>query len=213
MNIKTVTYHFIKSKDLSKTLGNKVNLTNARINDANRDYIVAIIDDKIIGYAILFDTEKKRWDALKNVYTLSNIEVSENYRNKGVATNIIHKLLDTIKKENKILMRTSPDLMGKLYTFNKISNIAKNKNVPYIPHNLGFIYISLENSGQFTNKTNSSKINLFNYVCSKMIQDPIIKEWDIHKLEDLNDGFHDVLNNIIENLKTIPSKKSLKTKI
>ena len=46
MNIKTVTYHFIKSKDLSKTLGNKVNLTNARINDANRDYIVAIIDDK-----------------------------------------------------------------------------------------------------------------------------------------------------------------------
>lgn len=213
MNIKNTTYHFIKSKDLYKSLYDKINLTNARINDSNRDYVVAILEDKIIGYAVLFDTEKKRWDSLKNVCTFSNIEVSENYRKKGVASNIINLLMDSVKKDNKILMRTTPDLMGKLYTFDKISNIAKIKQVPYIPHNLGFIYISLENSGRFKNKTNSLKMKLFNNVCSKMIEDPIIKEWDINKLDDLNDGFYDVLNNIIDEIKPFTNKNSLKTKI
>ena len=155
---KTTTYTFVKADELYDFLYEKENLLDNTIGE-NRDYIFALKENNIVGYAILFDTENKLYDALKNTYTLSNIAVAKDFRNKGIATGMIDLMLDEVKKSNRILIRTKPDLLGKLYTYNKITNNAKDKNVYFIPHNLSFIYKTIEKSGLFTNKKNEYKMN------------------------------------------------------
>jgi GNAT superfamily N-acetyltransferase len=206
LNIKETKFVFVESKYVNDFLRGKEKTINRTFDSDYRNYVFAMKNNKIIGYAILFDNEKKRYNSLSNVFTLSNIEVDNDFRRQGVASGMIDLLINVVKSEGRILKRTTPDVLGKLYIFDKISEVAKHNNVYFIPHNLVFIYEFIEKNGLFKNKNNDSKMKFFNTVCNNMLKHPKIKEWDIDTLDELNGGFHDVIADVISKLKKPKNK-------
>lgn len=181
--VKNEDIHFIlrKHECFKETLGYVTH---------NRDYVMSIDKNKILGFAILFDKENSPMDSLTNVVSLSNIEVDEDYTNRGIATKMLNFIAEHIKENNKILKRTSPTEDGKNYIYNKFTQILKDKNVPYIPDNLDFIYSKLE-SNYFKNKTlsNEKKIKLLLKVSEDALKGQYCKKHNINSLEKLNSNF------------------------
>ena len=83
---------YMYSKSLAEDEINKINeyVTNS-VNETIKDYFNIIIDDKIIGSTCIKD--------LENGKLLDEIYVEKEFRNKGIGTDIIRKMIE----HNKIV--------------------------------------------------------------------------------------------------------------
>ena len=85
---KNIIYMY--SKDLSEDERNKIDeyvITN--LNETIKDYFNIIVDDKIIGSACIKKSE--------NAKLLDEIYLEKEFRNKGIGTDIIRKIIENNK--------------------------------------------------------------------------------------------------------------------
>jgi hypothetical protein len=206
---KEISYHLVKESEFYDFFNKYENSLEIGLTDVNRDHVVAIKDHKVIAAATLFNQENSRMKPIKNTITLSNIYTNKNNRNTGIATNIINVLLEEVKKQNKLLKRTSPDFDGKLYIFDKIEKEAAKKNVLVIPHNLDFIYYRLDTRKEYEKYTDKEKIKKMHEISKEMLEHKRFREWGIEDVNEVNGSFIDVLDEILEKKhKTQFQKKS-----
>lgn len=81
---------YMYSKDLSEDERNKIDeyvITN--LNETIKDYYNIIIDDKIIGSVCIKE--------LENAKLLDEIYLEKEFRNKGIGTDIIRKIIENNK--------------------------------------------------------------------------------------------------------------------
>lgn len=214
LNQNNIMYSVIQHYDLNDFLNNYTNFENREfIQSESRRYIVATNKNKeIVGYACLVDNEKNNARSINGCLTLSNIEVLEQYRNKGIATNILNIVIDEVKKEGKILRRTAPDLMGKLYIYERIGEICNKKGVDYVPHNLTFIYESLSKNEKFIKLSNEEKIESVNFFANKILEHEKVIEWDIRTIDDINSSFYDIFDDVYKKNHNFSLEKKTKIK-
>ena len=173
--------------------------------NTNRDFIFAIDEKDIVGFAILFRSDCS-FTPLENVISLSNIEVNKNYKNKGIGSYLFEKVIEIIEKEKKILKRTLPTPEGETFIEEKFSRMLKEKKINYIPYNLSFLYERLSTNGFFTDKTNNQKISTMHLFEQEILKTPNLQEKEI---KFLNQNFldeTDIYINNQKNLMTTPKK-------
>ena len=166
------------------------------------------------GYKVLSEfalPNKKRVDiiAINLKKEIIIVEVKSNKRNNGIASNLIDIALNEVKKENKILYRTTPKEDGVKYIFDKITNKVEELNIDCIPYNLTFIYKHLENN-IFSKKDiteNKDKMKILYEVANNMI-----KENNIEKIEDIKFYMTEEAEKSIENVFSRESNKATKRK-
>lgn len=203
-----IKYHIVDEEQYD-TFHEKIKKYQERhLYPHDRKFIFAVKNNEVIGLAILLDAEKDI-EPLKNTLMLTNIEVKSNERNNGIASNLINIALNEVKKENKILYRTTPKEDGIKYIYDKITNKVEELNIDCIPHNLTFIYKHLENN-IFSKKDiteNKDKIKILYEVANNMI-----KENNIEKIEDINFHMTEEAEKSIENVFSGENNKVSKRK-
>jgi len=168
------------------------------ITTESRTNIVALNNDIIVGYITLFHQQLSCRMPIEDALTISNIMIKEKYRNNKIGTTLIDLALNYTKNNNKILMRTEASLLGRLYTLDKISLMAEQKELPFIHHNLSFIYFELSKSlFKDINISQDNKVALVNQIAKDMISHPKLEEWGIDEVRDINYTFSDVMNDTI----------------
>lgn len=180
------------------------------ITPNKRDYIFAIDKNKVIGCAILFNQESSLKMPIANTTTLSNIYVNKEYRNKGISSNMIDLVIQKLKEDGKVLKRTKPDLDGKLYIYDKITQKTKEENLLVIPHNLDFIYYKIGRTNNYKHLNEEERIDKMYDLADKMLQHKTLVDWDIKDISEINLHFIDVLEEIID--KDKPHKPKNKNK-
>ena len=125
---KQFNYKIVTENEFSSFFKDHEDHLEIGIIPTNRDYIFALDKNKVIGCAILFNQEKSLRMPIANTRTLSNIYVNKEHRNKGISSNIIDLVIKKLKEDNKLLKRTEPDLDGKLYIYDKITQKTKEGN-------------------------------------------------------------------------------------
>ena len=206
---KKIEYKVVKENEFYDFFNQYEDNLEIGITNTNRDHVFAIYENKVIACATLFNQENSARIPLKNVITLSNIRVNKDFKNKGIASNMIDILLDDIKKQNKILNRTDPDLEGKLYIYNKIKEKSKDKGVLVIPHNLTFIYSKIANSKQHKELSYKDKISLMHNISKKMLEHKTFKEWNITDIEEVNHSFNDALEDVWNDINKPTQKRKI----
>ena len=84
---------YMYSKDLAEDERNKIDeYIITSVNETLKDYYNIIIDDKIIGSVCIKD--------LENTKLLDEIYLEKGFRNKGIGTDIIMKVLKEIANKN-----------------------------------------------------------------------------------------------------------------
>ena len=84
---------YMYSKDLAEDERNKIDeYVITSVNEMFKDYYNIIIDDKIIGSVCIKD--------LENAKLLDEIYLEKEFRNNGIGTDIIMKLLKEINNKN-----------------------------------------------------------------------------------------------------------------
>ena len=178
-----IKYKTLKSEELYDFISQYEKFPKRDFSDQNRDYVLATYDNRIIGFSIMADKSKFA-NSLQNVISLSNIEVHEDFRNLGVASNMIDLTIKEIKKQNKIMLRTLPDELGEKYIYNQITNKLKKENVCFIPHNLSHIYNMLEKKVfDKKNINNKDKIKLMLELANKTLEHTVCKKYNIENIE------------------------------
>ncbi len=202
---KTITTDFVSGEDLDEYLEDKnLMFSENRLVNHNRDFILAKDNDKIIGFAILFRSENGM-TPLENVISLSNIEIHEDYKRKGIATRLFQDVMEHIKLENKILKRSQPTDDGQNYIEQKFSNLLNENNISYIPHNLAFLYERLSENNLFENKNNQEKISTLHEFEKKILKHPKLKELEV---KTLNMNFLNEADEIIQSHKLKNTSKN-----
>lgn len=204
---KQFNYKIVTEKDIYSFFQNHEDHLEIKIIPTNRDYIFALDKNKVIGFAILFNQEKSLRMPIKNARTLSNIYVNKEYRNQGISSSMIDIVINKLKKDNKILKRTEPDLDGKLYIFNKITQKTKEKNLLVIPYNLDFIYFEIERNNNYKNLNEESKIEKMYNLAEQILQHKTLINHNIKDISGINYHFIDVLNEVINKDKPYKLKK------
>jgi hypothetical protein len=134
-------------------------------------------------------------------------------RNIGIASKMIDLLLEEVKKQNKILLRTAPDDLGKLYIFNQITDKIKKNDIDHIPHNLAIVFSILENKCFCKKKLNNKeKINQMNLLSNESLKHAICKKYNIDTIDKLNLNFmkeiEETFNLLNKNKKKLKIKKN-----
>lgn len=156
---KNISYFYVEHNNVDKFLSGKEHWRT--FSSYFRDYIFAVDDNIVVGFAILADSEKLS-NKLKDVITLSDIFVLENYRHQGIASNLIEKALNKVLEKGKILRRTLPEPDGFSYIYDKISSSIDEKNILSIPYNLDFIFAKLNSDLFLENEYEvEEKFNIF----------------------------------------------------
>lgn len=182
---KTITTDFVLGEDLDEYLEDKqLMFSEGRLVEHNRDFILAKDNDQVIGFAILFRSEHGM-TPLENVVSLSNIEIHEDYKNKGIATRLFQDVMDYARSNNKILKRSLPTDDGQNYIEKKFSNLLNGNDIPYIPYNLVFLYERLSENHLLDNKNNHEKISTLHEFEKKILEHPKLKELDV-KILNMN---------------------------
>lgn len=195
---KTITTDFVEGERLDEYLEDKdLMFSESRLVSQNRDFILAKDNNKIIGFAILFRSEKGM-TSLENVTSLSNIEIHEDYKRKGIATRLFQDVMEHVKLENKILKRTQPTDDGQNYIYKKFSNLLQENKIPYIPYNLSFLYERLSENDFLKNKSNQQKISTLHQFEKKILEHQTLKKLDI---KSLNMNFLKEADEIIQSQK------------
>lgn len=210
MKMNEIKYKIIKSNEIDICLREKEQYKKTTSKNDFKTYICAFDKEKIIGYACLehnYDNENSKH--IKESMTLSVIEVHDDYRKNGIATKIIELLINEIKKENKILIRTSPSAQGRAFVFNKISEMCNDEGVCYISHNLKFIYEYFIQNEEYQNIPNIDKKNIVESMAEKMLEHESLKEWFLDSIEDVNDSFYDAFKDLVQMDNKSKNKKRL----
>jgi hypothetical protein len=187
-NLKT---QFVESSNVNEFVRTNKNLfNNAALYAGNRDYIIATIDEEIVGYACLFKQDVSVKLPLINTVTLSNIVVDDNYTNKGIATQMLNEIAISLSMNDKVLRRTDPTTMGKKYTSDKFSKILKNNNINYLTEDTSYIFKILDEHVFLNNNySRNKKFNIFNKTISFVLKEKGIEHDSTQK--DLNLVFKD----------------------
>lgn len=171
INNKRFEYHVVKEEDyFDFIIEHDIELENQNISEKHRDHVFVTKGDKVIAYTCLMKDYDFPRDKTSDAMTMATIYVNSNYRNQGISKKLIEESLNHIKNENKILLRTKPSTDGEKYSYNRITQIANDLNLPTIPHNLTFIYRSLDNNGFFKNKNINFKMDFFENTCHELLQ-------------------------------------------
>jgi GNAT superfamily N-acetyltransferase len=179
---KTITTDLVEGERLDDYLEDKdLMFSESRLVSNNRDFILAKDNHKIIGFAILFRS-KNGMIPLENVISLSNIEIHEDYKRKGIATRLFQDVMEHVKLENKILKRSQPTDDGQNYIEKKFSNLLQENKIPYIPYNLAFLYERLSENDFLKNKNNQEKISTLHQFEKKVLEHPKLKNLEIKVL-------------------------------
>lgn len=195
---KTITTDLVEGERLDDYLEDKeLMFSESRLVSNNRDFILAKDNHKIIGFAILFRSENGM-TPLENVISLSNIEIHEDYKRKGIATRLFQDVMKHVKLENKILKRSQPTDDGQNYIEKKFSNLLQENKIPYIPYNLAFLYERLSENDFLKNKNNQEKISTLHQFEKKVLEHPTLKKLDI---KSINMNFLKEADEIIQSQK------------
>jgi predicted acetyltransferase len=175
--MKKFKTQFIKSKDMNDFVRNNKSLFNkAALYSGNRDYMIAIADDNIVGFACLFNQEVSVNMPLKNAVTLTNIVVDDNYTRNGIATQMLREIAIKLSMNDKVLRRTNPTASGEKYTFDKFSKILKENNLNYITENTSYLFKILDDnvfsSGCYSR---NEKFNILNKTISFVLNEKGVK--------------------------------------
>jgi len=208
---KQFNYKIVTENEFSSFFKDHEDHLEIGIIPTNRDYIFALDKNKVIGCAILFNQEKSLRMPIANTRTLSNIYVNKEHRNKGISSNIIDLVIKKLKEDNKLLKRTEPDLDGKLYIYDKITQKTKEGNLLVIPHNLDFIYYKIGRTKNYKYLNEEERIDKMYHLAEKMLQHKTLVEWGIKDISEINLHFIDVLEEVID--KDKPHKPKNKNKI
>ena len=176
-----------------------IELENQNLSEKHRDHVFVTEGDKVIAYTCLMKDYDFPRDKTSDVITMSTIFVNSNYRNQGISKKLIETSLNHIKDENKILLRTNPSSDGVKYSFDRITQIANNINLSFIPHNLSFVYRTLDNNGFLKNKTIENKLELFTKTCNDLLKHQDLINDNINKIDEIDDYYQTTLNKIIKN--------------
>ena len=175
INNKRFQYHVVKEEDyFDFIIEHDIELEKQSLSDRYRDHVFVTDGDKAIAYTCLMKD-----------YDFPTDKTSD----------------AIIKNENKILLRTKPSTDGEKYSYNRITQISTDLNLPTIPHNLTFIYRALDNNGFFKNKNINSKIDLFEKTCNELLQHPDSVKEGIKDIDYLDDFMEHALNKILKNKK------------
>lgn len=99
----------------------------------NANYIVAKNWIGPVGLICLFDQNRGMYeDGNKNAWSISYVSVSTCYRKLGIASRMLKESFQWASENNKYICRTEPSEIGRKYTFDKFSKIAK-ESFPKIP--------------------------------------------------------------------------------
>jgi GNAT superfamily N-acetyltransferase len=195
---KTIKTDLVEGERLDDYLEDKdLMFSESRLVSNNRDFILAKDNHKIIGFAILFRSENGM-TPLENVISLSNIEIHEDYKRKGIATRLFQDVMKHVKLENKILKRSQPTDDGQNYIEKKFSNLLQENKIPYIPYNLAFLYERLSENDFLKNKNNQEKISTLHQFEKKVLEHPTLKKLDI---KSINMNFLKEADEIIQSQK------------
>lgn len=183
-----VEIKLVNNKEILKTVRDNecFNESLGMVNH-QRDYLLAFKDNKIVGFAILYDKSQDAREALLNVTSLSMIEVDEDYWHQGIGTQLLEETIKYIKENERILKRTDPTPLGDKYIKDKFGNMLDNANVNYIPHNLIGIYQRLEAKyDKFKTLSSEDKIDLMNELSEKALSHDLCKRFEIKTVKDFN---------------------------
>jgi ribosomal protein S18 acetylase RimI-like enzyme len=208
--VNKIKYHKVESENLNDFMSQYKRFPKREFISNNKTHFLATSDDQVVGYAILVNKSKTKMNNLKDVLMLSNIEVGTDFRNIGIATNLIDMIIKESKEKNKILLRTRPDELGELYVYDQITNKLNSNTVDNIPYNLDFIYYILEREGILTNKSNAEKIQELNSLSLKILNHEVCKQYDIDELEKLNMNFLKEATEVFKTEYKVKSKVKLK---
>jgi len=202
INNKRFQYQVVKEEDyFDFIIEHDIELEKQSLSDRYRDHVFVTDGDKAIAYTCLMKDYDFPTDKTSDAITMATIYVNSNYRNQGISKKLIEESLNHIKNENKILLRTKPSTDGEKYSYNRITQISTDLNLPTIPHNLTFIYRALDNNGFFKNKNINSKIDLFEKTCNELLQHPDSVKEGIKDIDYLDDFMEHALNKILKNKK------------
>lgn len=214
INRKLYDYKYVSEENINKEL-RQLNVPDDLVSSVfqgQRDFVLAIRKNELAGIAMLCDRNKSPYNPIKDVTSLSYIKVSENHKHKGVGINLLEETIKTIQSKNHILRRTEPTDDGKMFIFDKFTNMLNNANVNYIPDNLFFIYDRLDKK-IFNNAdySNIEKIKKMNEVANALLEHDVCKKYDINKIEKLNGNFLVEADEVIDSIKkeqVNPKKKT-----
>lgn len=212
---KKYSFEFVKHEDIDNYLSDKQTFKafDSIVMVGDRDVIVAKENNNIVGFASLCRNWEKRFDAIDDVLTLTNIEVKKENRNNGISKILLAKVADHVKENNLILRRTEPTEDGALYIKDSFSRLLKEKDVLTIPNNLYFIYYKLNNDIFSSNDSINDKVKLMNDVAKETIKTDLCKKYDIDNIEKLNSNFIEPAYEIIDKMKNDLRKQKNKLKI
>lgn len=202
INNKRFQYHIVREEDyFDFIIEHDIELEKQSLSDRYRDHVFVTDGDKAIAYTCLMKDYDFPRDKTSDAITMSTIYVNSNYRNQGISKKLIEESLNHIKNENKILLRTKPSSDGEKYSYNRITQIATDLNLPTISHNLVFVYRGLDKNGFFKNKNIDSKMDLFQQTCNELLQHPDSVKEGFKDIDYLDDFMDHTLNKILKNKK------------
>lgn len=192
----------VSNKEINKVVNDNecFNESLGMINH-QRDYLLAFKDNKIVGFAILYDKSQDAREALLNVTSLSMIEVDEDYENQGIGTALLKEVINYIKENDRILKRTDPTPLGEKYIKDKFSKMLDDENVNYIPHNLTAIYQRLESKDEkFKNLSSENKISLMHELAEKALSHDLCRRFEVNDVKEFNSiDFYDATCETVDN--------------
>ena len=200
INNKRFQYHVVKEEDyFDFIIEHDIDLEKQSLSEKHRDHVFVTEGDKVIAYTCLMKDYDFPREKTADAMTMATIYVNSNYRNQGISKKLIEESLNHIKNENKILLRTNPSSDGEKYSFNRITQIANDINLPFIPHNLSFIYRNLDSKGFFKNKDIENRVELLNSTCKKLLEHPDLVNEGVSNIEEINDYHELTLNKVLKN--------------